>query len=293
MKAGFIGLGHIGLEIAESLVRGAAALRVHDLRPEPLQYLAQHGAEAAATPGDAARGCDILGICVRTDQQLLDVLSGPEGVLAGAPRGLLIAVHSTVRPATVRKASDLALAAGASVVDAPVSRGPSDARGRTMVYMLGGTPEDVERAEPYLALTGREIVRTGSLGTAMTVKVCNNLVTYLEFVAIDEAMRLAHGAGLDRGCLMNVLRGNGNATPSMQGMIAGQMADAHGISAARRATLEGHAAIAEKDLDCALEVAAHLGLAVPGATLARRAIRGVYLSARKTVTEADQDTSPR
>jgi len=293
MKAGFIGLGHIGLEIAESLVRGGAALRVHDLRPEPLQYLTQHGAEAGATPGETARGCDIVGICVRTDQQLLDALSGPDGVLAGTPRGLLIAIHSTVRPATVQQASALALAAGASVVDAPVSRGPSDAQGRTMVYMVGGTPEDVQRAEPYLAVTGREIVRTGSLGTAMTVKVCNNLVTYLEFVAIDEAMRLARSAGLDRGCLMDVLRGNGNATPSMQGMIAGQMADAHGISFARRTTLEGHAAIAEKDLDCALEMAAHLGLAVPGATLARGAIRGVYLGAREDLTAAVQGSSPR
>jgi 3-hydroxyisobutyrate dehydrogenase len=291
MKAGFIGLGHIGFEIAEGLLRCGVALRVHDARTEPAQRLSQHGAEAAATPAETAHGCDILGICVRTDQQLLDVLSGPDGVLAGAPRGLVIAIHSTVRPATVQQAADLVRLAGASVVDAPVSRGLPDAQGRSMVYMVGGDPDDVRSAEPYLAATAREIVRTGGLGSAMTVKICNNLITYLEFVAIDEAMRLARRAGLDPECLMNVLRGNGNATPSMQGMIAGQMADARGISAARRVTLEGHTAIAEKDLDCALEMAADLGLAVPGATLARGAIRGVYLGAREGVPPADQDIS--
>jgi len=275
MKSGYIGLGHIGRDMARELVKSGRDTMVFDIMPEGPAELAKLGAKTGASPAEVAAASEVIGLCVRTDQQVLDVVSGENGILAGAKPGTLVTIHSTVRPSTVRAAAERAEAKGVRVVDAPVSRGSLEREGKTIVYMLGGADADVEVAKTFVEPSAKQIVVAGGLGAAMALKICNNLVTYLEFMASVEADRLARRSGLDPALLLSVMAANGNATPSMQGFMKNRSAMID--QPAARAAFEGFTAIAEKDLDCALEVAAEIGLDLPGAKLIRERIRDIYL----------------
>ena len=277
MKAGYIGLGHIGRDMARELVKSGRDTIVFDVMPEGPAELARLGARTAASPAEVARDSDVIGLCVRTDQQVLDVIGGENGILSTAKPGTLITIHSTVRPSTVHAAATLAEAKRVRVVDAPVSRGSLEREGKIIIYMLSGKDADIETAKLFVEPSAKQIVVAGPLGAAMALKICNNLVTYLEFLAASEADKLARRSGLDPALLLSVMSGNGNATPSMQGMMKNRLSMTGEPTGPARTAFEGFAAIAEKDLDCALEVAREVGLDLPGALLARAQIRDVYL----------------
>ena len=101
IRAGFIGLGNIGEPMAERLVAAAIPTTVFDLRKSAMQSLASAGASTAISCRELAAESDVIGICVRDDADLLGVVRGDEGVLAGAAAGSVIAIHSTVLPSTV------------------------------------------------------------------------------------------------------------------------------------------------------------------------------------------------
>lgn len=278
MRAGFIGLGHIGRGMAHGLLAAGFPTTVYDVMPEGPAELAAVGARSASSPAEVAQASDAIGICVRTDDEVLDVIAGDQGLLAGASPGLLIAIHSTVRPSTIKEAARLAAEKGARVVDAPVSRGAPNADGRSIVYMLAGAEADIADARELVKGSAKDIIVAGPLGAAMALKICNNLVTYLEFLAAAEADRLARLTGLAPELLLQVMTANGNATPSMQALISGRLSLPGPPPPEMVKTFEGISAVAEKDLDCALEVGRELGVDLPGATLARQAIRHVYLN---------------
>lgn len=278
MKAGFIGLGHIGRGMARELVVAGVETTVFDVMPEGPAELAALGAKVAASPAEVAAASDAMGVCVRTDQEVLDVVGGENGVLAGARPGLLLLIHSTVRPSTIHKVAELAKAKGVRVVDAPVSRGSMEPTGKIIVYMLGGEAKDVEEAKGFVAPSAKAIVAAGGLGAAMALKISNNLVTYVEFTAAYEAYHLAKSNGVDPSLLLEVMTSNGNATPSMQAVMKGWISRSGPPSEAQLAHAKQFIAIGQKDLDCALEVGREIGLELPAAAVAREQV-SVVMSA--------------
>jgi 3-hydroxyisobutyrate dehydrogenase-like beta-hydroxyacid dehydrogenase len=276
MNLGFIGLGNMGLCIARELIVPGNQVTVFDVRPEVVAELQPLGATAAACAADVARASDIVGVCVRTDQEVRDVLEGADGILAAAKPGLLVAIHSTIKLSTLRDLARKADAKGVRLVDAPVSRGTNSPKTKAIVFMVGGAPEDVACALPFIELAALKIVRTGALGTAMTLKVCNNLLTYLTVVSAADAVHLAEAAGLDVKLLADVTATNGVAGANLSYVLNTRA----GIKVAVNRpmdTAETNAMLGEKDLDCALEVGRDLGVELPAVAMARTAIRKALL----------------
>jgi len=272
MKSGFIGLGDIGRGIARALAASGREVIVHDLQPEGPAELAAMGARVASSPAEVARGSEALGICVRTDEQALAVVTD---LLDGASPGLLVCLHSTVHAATLRQAAALCEARGVRLVDATVTRsGGGD--GKTITYMLGGSAQDVADARIFVEPSAKAIVEAGPLGAATTLKIANNLATYIQFVAGHEALTLARRSGVDPSLLMEVMTSNGVATPAIRGLMRVVMGPKP-MDPAQRESLKRTLDIAWKDLDCVLEAAAELHLALPGAQLAREQMEAVIL----------------
>src|SRR5690606_8923361 len=94
-RVGFIGLGNIGLPMAKRLPAAGLATTVADLVPERVQEAVAAGAQAAATPRELAAASEVIGVCVRDDADVRAVLLGADGVLAGAARDAVVAIHST------------------------------------------------------------------------------------------------------------------------------------------------------------------------------------------------------
>ena len=277
LRAGFIGLGNIGLPMAKRLAAAGLGTTVHDLVPERVRELEAGGAVGAASPREVAASSDVIGICVRDDADVRRVMEGPDGVLAGAARGAVVAVHSTVQPATVEQLTVRATPSGVAVVDACVTGGAAAAAQGALTVMVGGDAAAVERARPFLACFASKVVHTGALGSGCKTKLCNNLMTYLAWTASYEATILARAAGLPQEVLEEVTGSNGNLTAPMRAFLAiHKTPEATRASEGFQAMVRGFVEIAEKDLAATLTLARECGVALPGTATASQIMARVY-----------------
>jgi 3-hydroxyisobutyrate dehydrogenase-like beta-hydroxyacid dehydrogenase len=200
---GFIGLGNIGAPMAEHLLDWPGGLLVCDVRSEACEPFVAKGARAVATPAEVAAEADVVSVMVRDDAQVEDVL---DGVLAAGRPGIVVAVHSTIAPGTAERLAERAAPAGVAVVDAAVSGGPMGAAEGQLAVLVGGDAEAVDRCrEPFGRWAGR-IEHFGAVGAGTRAKLARNLVTFVSYAAVGEAMRLAEAAGVDLVRLGEVVR---------------------------------------------------------------------------------------
>lgn len=277
LRVGFVGLGNIGMPMAKRLPAAGLPTTVHDVVPERVDALVAAGARAAETPRALAAASEAIGVCVRDDADVRAVLLGDDGLLAGAAPGTVIAIHSTVQPATVREVGAAAAARGIGVVDACVTGGPAGAAQGTLTVMAGGDPAHLERARPLLDAFAKKVVACGPLGSGCKTKLCNNLMTYLAWTAAFEATLLARAAGLSQEVLEEVTRSNGNLTDPMLAFLALHKApDEARRGEGFQAALRGYVEVAEKDLAATLALARECGVALPGAAMASQIMARVY-----------------
>ena len=118
--------------MAERLVRGGLDTTVYDLVEPRVRALAEAGAKPASSPSQLAAACDVVGVCVRDDDDVRRVVTDADGLLAGLAPGSVIAVHSTILPSTVREVGAIAAAAGVGVVDACITGGQAGAEQGTL-----------------------------------------------------------------------------------------------------------------------------------------------------------------
>jgi 3-hydroxyisobutyrate dehydrogenase len=272
VKVGFIGLGNIGRGIARDLIVPENEVFVYDVMAEGPAALKELGARVASSSAEVAQRADVVGVCVRNDADLHNVFEGADGILSTSRAGLLVAIHSTVRIETVRELATVAAKRGVHVVDAPVTKGYNSPPRKSVVVMVGGSPEDVERVRPYLELCALKIVPTGLLGSGMAMKICNNVLSYLLFISASEAVQMAEAVGLDLNDLATVTSNNGVAGPNLTHMFLAR-AGANPTNNTISPPLDAMSALGEKDLDCALDVGREFTLALPAVSMARNSIR--------------------
>lgn len=277
LRVGFIGLGNIGKPMARRLVASGLPTTVYDVVPAAVDELGAAGGRRASCAREVAADADVVGVCVRDDTDVRAVMLGAEGLLAGAHAGLVVAIHSTILPRTVRELDAAAAACGVGVVDACVTGGAAGAEQGRLTYMVGGDAAHVEYCRPVFATCAERIVHTGASGTGAATKLCNNLMTYLGFLAAFEATLLAQRSGLSLQALEEVTRANGNLTDQMRMFLT-----LHRVPAAQRKDpgfqqmLLGFTTLAEKDLAVTLAFAREHGVALPGTALCQQLMARVY-----------------
>jgi 3-hydroxyisobutyrate dehydrogenase-like beta-hydroxyacid dehydrogenase len=255
MKVGFIGLGIQGKYLAINEAQAGFDLTAYDVRPEPLAELKAAGARIASSAREVGGFADVTQVCVLDDAQTEEVVAGPAGVLAGASKGALIVIHSTIRPSTITKLAELAARKDVGLIDVPVSGSERGAREKTMSFMVGGDDDAFDRCRPLLEASGQKIVRTGPVGSGIRAKIAHQLVVCINMLSAYEAMSMADKAGLDRNVLMKVI-GDGAAQSRMADSVM-----KHAIAATSNRVFH-------KDLRLCLEYAKELGVPAPGAALA-------------------------
>jgi len=270
---GFIGLGNIGAPMATRLLEWPDGLVVHDVRPESCEAHVAKGATAAATPAEVAARAEVISVMVQNEDQVRDVLSGPDGILATARAGTVVAVHSTISAAGAVALGELAAAAGVDLVDAPVSGGAMGAHEGTLAIMVGGTDAAVERCRGPFALLGTLVAHFGQVGSGTNAKITRNLITFASFAVVGEAQRLAEAAGLDLAKLGDVVRHSDRVTGGPGAVMlrpsAGVMSDDDGL----RSIFEHTATLGAKDLHLAAELAEEHGVEAPFAEMGERWLR--------------------
>ena len=216
----------------------------------------EHGARAATSPAELARGAEIVMTCV-TDQRALDaVLFSPQGVAEGGARGKLVVDFSSIAPDAARAFALRLERLGMGLVDAPVSGGVPGAEKGTLVVMAGGREEHVERVRPVLAHLASRVTRMGESGAGQATKLCNQIIVGALLPVLAEAVRLAEAAGVDATRLPEALKGGFADSAPLQ------------IFGARMARRQfeprlAAAALLKKDLENAAALARERGVTLP------------------------------
>ena len=250
-KIGFVGLGHMGGDLARCLSGLPARLTVYDVNAAAMARFA----DCAALAGDFAevgRDADVVGLCVQDDKQ---VLSCVEPLLSAMKPGSVLMIHSTVKPATVVEIGKRAQERGIELLDAPVSRTVMKGEGPFVVCMTGGDEATAARLSPVLDAYSTETLHVGPLGAAMALKICNNLASWCSIMVALETVDLAEAAGVPLDKLLTVMKSNGVLTRQGQGFIAHRNQG----SEEGRALMAIQSGIGEKDLMLAEGLAADAG----------------------------------
>jgi 3-hydroxyisobutyrate dehydrogenase-like beta-hydroxyacid dehydrogenase len=261
---GFIGLGALGAPMAANLLARGFPLTVHNRSRERELPLAEAGARRAPTPAAAARGADVLALCLSDDAAVRAVLlgeggAGEEAALAGLAPGSLVVDFSTIAPGTSRAMAAALAGRGVAYLDAPVTGGTEGARAGTLAVLVGGAAADLERARPVLEAVGRTITAIGPVGAGQAAKAVNQVLVAGSYAAVAEALALGQRLGLP----MEEVR------QALVGGAAGSWALEHRGGAMLRGEfpLGFRLRLHRKDLAIALEAAAGGGLGLPVAGL--------------------------
>jgi 3-hydroxyisobutyrate dehydrogenase len=278
LRAGYIGLGNIGKPMASCWVRAGFETAVYDVVEAPMAELVELGARAAPSPRAVGEAAEVIGICVRDDDDVRAVLLGEGGVLSGASDGAVVLIHSTIQPATVVEMSQAGAGHGVRVIDAAITGGDQRAAAGDLAIMVGGDPAALEKARPVLETSaGAGIFHCGELGNGMKTKLCINVVTYLQWLAGYEGLALAKASGLPVEVFEEVGLANGQITPLMARFLTiHKMPDDARKSEGIQKLVRGHTLLAEKDLTWALELARENGLSLPGAEFVSQRMARIY-----------------
>jgi 3-hydroxyisobutyrate dehydrogenase-like beta-hydroxyacid dehydrogenase len=192
--------------------------------------------------------------------------------------GGLVLIHSTILPQTVERVAKAANERGVEVMDACVTGGADRAVARKLVFMVGGSEAGLAKAKPYFeAATDMAVIHAGPLGCGAKLKLCNNLNTNILFAAAAEAMRLARASGLSPELLMQVGRANGQFTDMTLAYLTGHLRPENTRSnEAAQQFAHSMAALAEKDLAWALQLARKSDVSLPVTALVSQLAAGIY-----------------
>lgn len=278
-NVGYIGLGNIGKPCALRLIGNEFNAHVYDVYQPAVEELVAAGALGCESVAGLSAACTHIGICVRDDAQVEELLYGDAGIFANAGKDTLVAIHSTVTQSNLLKWSADAASAGIRLIDAPITGGAHRATDGTLCYMIGGTEDDVERGTPVFNTSAEKVVHAGPLGSGIALKLCNNFIQYTEFVAMAEATRLAEACGLSVDVLRDVGLSNGVVNEQMHMFVSGRNGLAASCSVEEMEQFFGAMGkLGRKDLDCALTTASEHGVVMPTAEYVRDRIEKVFLA---------------
>jgi 3-hydroxyisobutyrate dehydrogenase-like beta-hydroxyacid dehydrogenase len=206
-KVAFIGLGVMGGPMASHLARADYQITVYNRTPsKALAWVATHQGLAAPTPGEAAEGAEFVMICVGNDDDVRDVVLGPQGVLATMKPESVLIDHTTASATLARELASACSKRGVGFVDAPVSGGQAGAVNGALTIMCGSDDVSVfQRAQAIVAPYARACERMGPAGSGQLTKMVNQICIAGVVQGLSEAINFAQRAGLDVDAVVNVI----------------------------------------------------------------------------------------
>lgn len=266
-KVGWIGLGIMGRSMAFRLSQKGYDVMVWNRTPCKMDEAVEWGAKAASSPRELAEKCNVLFTMVGDTPDVVQVVEGKNGILAGAKPGTIWIDMSTISPESTRLLAKQAEEKGIEMLDAPVSGGDIGARNGTLSIMVGGKKEIFTQVHPLFEAMGTTIIHCGSHGAGQTVKACNQILCGINLLAMVEALAFAKKAGVDVETMLQVTtQGAGNSwalSNYAPRIIQGDLSPGFSVR------------FQQKDLRIVLEEAQRLDLPLLGTSLVQQLLRSI------------------
>lgn len=255
-KVAFIGLGVMGFPMAGHLAAKGFDVTVWNRNPARAKaWTEKHKGRAAASPREAAQGCDLVFTCVGADDDIRAVAYGENGLLAGMKPGAVYVDHTTASAVVARELFAKAKELGLGFLDAPVSGGQAGAENGVLTVMIGGEKADYDKAESAIKSYARMMKLLGPAGSGQLCKMVNQICIAGLVQALAEGLNFAVCAGLDGEAVIETISKGAAQSWQMEnrykGMLAGKYDYGFAIQWMR------------KDLGIAMAEAKKMGISLP------------------------------
>ena len=267
MNVGLVGLGIMGAPMARNLLRAGFAVTVATRTKGKAAEFAEKEASlgnvrAVETADEVASVSDIIVVMVTDSPDVATVARGSSGLFSTAKRGTVVIDMSTISPKVTRELAEEARKLGIDWLDAPVSGGEKGAIEGTLTIMVGGNQGVLTRVMPVLEAMGKRITYFGESGSGQSAKLCNQIMTAVNLLAVSEAFVFGRKAGLDPTTLHQAL--TGGAANSWALEVLGKKIIDRDFKPAFMVRLQ------QKDLRLVLDAADENHTPLPGASLAHQ-----------------------
>lgn len=257
-SVGFIGLGHMGHNMALRLLDCGVPLLVNDKNPDAARVCLEAGAQWAPDAATVARQCKLILSSLPGPVQVESVCLGADGLLEALQPGTLYVDLSTSSPTLIRRIDAAFSQRGCRAIDAPVSGGQEHCRTGTLTIFVGGEPDVTERATPILNHLAKQLVPVGPLGSGSVVKILNNAVGLSTLSLLSEVLSLGVKAGCDHRALFEALKQGAYGQGLYLNYMLPEVAFRHKYDPPAFALSLGR-----KDLGLAVDLGRELGVPVP------------------------------
>ncbi|MEP3278497.1 MAG: NAD(P)-dependent oxidoreductase [Stappiaceae bacterium] len=205
----FIGLGVMGYPMAGHLkTKGGHDVTVYNRTASKAEkWAAEFGGTAAATPAEAAAGCDFVFACVGNDDDLRSVTTGPDGAFSAMKPGSVFIDNTTASADVARELYQAAKTAGFGFLDAPVSGGQAGAENGALTVMIGGEEDVYTRAKPAIECFAKFTGLMGPSGAGQLTKMVNQICIAGLVQGLSEAIHFGQKSGLDIEKVMSAISG--------------------------------------------------------------------------------------
>ncbi|MFH1604758.1 MAG: NAD(P)-dependent oxidoreductase [Pseudomonadota bacterium] len=252
-SVGLVGIGKMGLPMANRIAAGGYSLHVYDISEAAIEAVrALGGVQAAKSLADIGRACEVVILMLPDSAVVTKVLFGDGGLAAHLKKGATVIDMSSSAPSVTRELGPRLKAAGVDFIDAPVSGGVRRAVDGSLAIMVGGDPAVIDRVKPLLSTMGKSIIETGMLGSGHAMKALNNYVSAAGLLAACEALKVAMDFGIAADKIVSVLNassGKNNSTENklMQFIVSGLFNSGFSLG------------LMKKDINIATDLAQSLG----------------------------------
>ena len=271
---GVLGIGRMGGSMARALAAAGFDVVCWNRTPDAAEALAKElGGRAVARPADVAAEADVCVSMLADGHAVEAVYRGPDGLLSGARPGNVLSDSSTVPPSTMRAFEAEARAAGARLLDAPVSGSVGLAQSGSLTIMVGGEAADLDVARPVLDALAKTVIHMGPLGSGAAMKLAVNALIFGLNQAVAEGLVLAEAAGIDSALAYDVLTASAAGAPFV-GYKRAAFLDPESTPVAFALDL------AAKDLRLIADLAREVGVPIPQAITNLEAIVAASVGGR-------------
>jgi len=203
-KIGFIGLGNMGMPMAQNLISNGIKVKGFDVSEEVLKQASKNKIEVCSDTLQASKEIDVL-ITMLPNGEAVSSVFNSESLLENIDPSILIIECSTISPKTSKELSLKASSLNLEMIDAPVSGGVKGAEEAGLTFMVGGSVENVEKAKPILSKMGKNIFHAGDSGSGQIAKLCNNMLLAIHMSGTAEALSMGVKSGLDPSVLSEIM----------------------------------------------------------------------------------------
>ncbi len=204
-QLGYIGLGLMGKPMARNLLKAGYSVTVFNRSRPSMEELDKEGASLADSSREVAERSEIIFMCVPDSEDVIKVVTGPDGILEGLKPGSVVVDMSTISAIVSQDIAKTVAEKGSEFLDAPVSGGDKGAIEGILSIMVGGAEEAFNRCLPMFEVMGKTITHMGPSGCGSVTKLANQIVAAVTWQGIAEGMSLGAKAGIDPAKLHQAL----------------------------------------------------------------------------------------